>query len=311
MIDTIDWALAHCAIVRDPGKLLTPFLIDQGITRVLRFHGGSRNPTYICFCDSDACVLRTVPNINKWQIKKEVYIYKTIQHVPVPKVLSESDYSFVMSYCGPSADLTSAIATSFYTSCGNILRRLHEESLDITKLNQARHCLAEWDSLFEYNLRMRQCQRWLSRTPTDSPLRPLLSSLLEKIESMDDVIDAFKASRFCFTHSDFRLGNILTDGIGVTGIIDFEHAIFGDPDHDLHTISQQMVDREFPIEYIRLFLSAYVLPSTFQPKKRFYRYYRAFQRSAMTAREKIDVQFLDWIQMIIDGSDSYLRADLR
>jgi aminoglycoside phosphotransferase (APT) family kinase protein len=299
------WALTP----EDP-TLIPEYLKSRGAAQIYQFKIGSRNPTFLCTSRSDAWVYRTVPPGFAWQVCKETYIQQSLKLVPAPKVISVSDTFYIMEYGGLTAEGIRTLPPSFFASCGELLRRLHEETLDITKLYQVRYAKAAWDSMFGYHLRVSQCARWLQRVPPESPLLPCLKSLLARMQGDAQIQDVFRASRFCFTHGDYKTANILTDGTQAINLIDFEHAIYGDPDSDLHCFCQRMQDEGHSVESFRAFLGAYGISDTFLPKQKFYRYFRAFQHSILTPPKAHDNTLVEWLQAIHDGADPYLQCSL-
>lgn len=297
------------SLIPDDAALIPDSLKAAGASRLFRFRRGSRNPTFLCTSPRDAWVHRTVPRSFAWQVGKETYIQQSLKHVPTPKVLSVSETSYIMEYGGLTAEGLRGLPLSFFASCGEMLRHLHAETLDLTKLCQARYAKASWDAMFGYHLRISQCSRWLQRIPPESPLVPVLIALLERMQSDIPVRDSFGASRFCFTHGDFKTANILTDGVQPTNVIDFEHAVYGDPDSDLHCFCQRTHSEGHSVETLRAVVAAYGAGATFVRKKFFYRYFRAFQRSILTPPNE-HARLIDWLQAIHDGTDPYLQCEL-
>jgi aminoglycoside phosphotransferase (APT) family kinase protein len=293
----------------DP-KLLPAFLLQFGANQIYQFKIGSRNPTYLCTSPTQAWVYRTVPSDFAWQINKETYIQQALKTVPTPKVLNISDTFYIMEYGGNAAEASPNLPDSFFASCGAVLRHLHEEVLDIPRLCQSRYANADWDAMFGYYYRTSQCARWLKRMPSNSPLIPWLTILLNRMENDFGIRDVFRASRFCFTHGDYKTGNLLTDGFRVTNVIDFEHAIFGDPDSDLHWFCQRILHEHRSVGALRTFLSAYGVTDTFHKKQWFYRYFHAFLRSAQTPTKEHDIPLTEWVKAIHDHTDPYLQCNL-
>jgi aminoglycoside phosphotransferase (APT) family kinase protein len=297
-------------LIPENSALLPSYLLQYGANRIYRFNLGSRNPTYLCTSPSNAWVYRTVPQGFAWQVSKETYIKQTLNDVPTPKVLFVSETSYTMEYGGRTAQVISNLPDSFFASCGTMLRRLHEEKLEIPRLCQNRYAKAEWDSMFGYNFRISQCARWLKRVPLDSPLNPWLKILFDRMANDSDIQDVFRASRFCFTHGDYKTANLLTDGLQVINVIDFEHSIYGDPDSDLHMFCQRILEEGYQIEVMRTFLSAYGVSDTFHKKRHFYRYFSAFLRVDLRPPKKHDLKLTKWVQAIHDDSDPYLQCNL-
>jgi hypothetical protein len=296
-------------IPEDP-ELLPEYLLPYGANQIFRFGIGSRNPTYLCTSPTQAWVYRTVSPSFAWQIRKESYIHQTLRLVPTPKILNISDASYIMEYGGCAAEGIANLSDSFFASCGMMLRCLHEEVLDTPKLCQDRYAKANWDAMFGYHYRIAQCSRWLQRIPHNSPLVPWLKAMLDRMENDSGIRDTFRASRFCFTHGDYKTGNILTDRLQVTKVIDFEHAIYGDPDSDLHWFSQRILEEGYSVQAVHNFLSAYGVSHTFSQKQWFYRYFYAFRRCEERPPKQHDQPLIAWVRAIHDGCDPYLQCNL-
>lgn len=71
----------------------------------------------------------------------------------------------------------------------------------------------DWNALFKSNL--------LDRTI----IVPMLDTFQRLIETSPEVR--------CLVHGDFGANNVLTDGKKITGVIDWENALYGDPLHDI------------------------------------------------------------------------------
>ena len=84
-------------------------------------------------------------------------------------------------------------------------------------------------------------------------------------------------------HGDYNLPNLLTDGSQVVAVIDFEKALIGDPNYDIHYFGQVVFENNSSMTAAELFLKryeqAYGLPAYFEERRNFYRYYRGFQRA--------------------------------
>jgi len=301
---------APWTLIPENSQLLPEYLLPYGANQMFRFGIGSRNPTYLCTSSTQAWVYRTVPPSCAWQISKETYIQQTLRLVPTPKILYISDTSYIMEYGGCAAEAIPNLSDSFFASCGAMLRRLHDEILDTPKLCQERYAKANWDAMFGYHYRIAQCSRWLKRIPHNSPLIPWLTVLLDRMENDSSIRDIFRASRFCLTHGDYKTGNILTDRLQVTNVIDFEHAIYGDPDSDLHWFCQRILDEGYPVRAVHSFLSAYGVSDTFYQKQRFYRYFHAFLLSMQRPPNEHDQPLTEWVRAIHDNSDRYLQCNL-
>lgn len=288
---------------------LPELLRARGASQIFRFRTGTRNPAYLCTSRTNAWVYKTVP-LGDWQVAKETYLHRTLSRVPTPKVLAANHCSYVMEYGGLTSECFGELPESFFASCGHVLRQLHDETPEASRLEQRRYGKGPVDSMFAYDLRMSQCARWLERIPAHSPVFADLSAMLNRLQADAAARESFRGSPVCFTHGDYKAANVLTDGALAINLIDFEHAMYGDPDWDLHCFCQRAVEGGVPLESLRHFLRAYGAEETFLTKQKFYRYFRAFQKCIGKAAEDHDRVLADWVQSIRDGSDTYLRCEL-
>jgi len=85
-------------------------------------------------------------------------------------------------------------------------------------------------------------------------------------------------------HGDLIIHNLLTDGINLTGVIDWEHALWGDSDYDLcrlfyyqecaRAYQGQGVDKTFEADYMDKLITAILKSELIKNKRIFWRKYK-------------------------------------
>jgi thiamine kinase-like enzyme len=85
-------------------------------------------------------------------------------------------------------------------------------------------------------------------------------------------------------HGDLIIHNLLTDGKNLTGVLDWEHALWGDPDYDLFRLfyyrecakayQKQGVDETFEAEYMDKLIGAILKSEFIKNKKMFWKKYK-------------------------------------
>ena len=112
----------------------------------------------------------------------------------------------------------------------------------------------------------------------------ILKDLLSIIENPD--IKKFFPNRENITlvHGDLIIHNLLTDGRNLTGVLDWELALFGDPDYDLFRLfyyqecakayQEQGIDETFEADYMDKLIAAILESNLIENKKLFQRKYR-------------------------------------
>jgi len=113
---------------------------------------------------------------------------------------------------------------------------------------------------------------------TDKILRDL-SSIIEKTS-----VKNLFSKRATIVHGDLIIHNLLTDGKNLTGVLDWELSIFGDPDYDLFRLfyyqecakayQEQGIDETFEADYMDNLIAAILKSNLIKNKKIFQKKYR-------------------------------------
>lgn len=112
----------------------------------------------------------------------------------------------------------------------------------------------------------------------------LLNDLLFVINTTKDR-DLFpNRKRIILVHGDLIIHNLLTDGRNLTGVLDWELALFGDPDYDFFRLfyyqecasayQEQGVDEIFEADYMNKLITAILKSNLIKNKKLFRRKYQ-------------------------------------
>ena len=131
----------------------------------------------------------------------------------------------------------------------------------------------------------------------------LLKDLLSVIEK-PEIENLFSdRKRITLVHGDLIIHNLLTDGRNLTGVLDWELALFGDPDYDLfrlfyyqecaHAYQEQGIDETFEADYMDKLIAAILKSSLIGDKKLFQKKYQ-FVRA---------VFFLNALYWAVNSSD--------
>lgn len=112
----------------------------------------------------------------------------------------------------------------------------------------------------------------------------LLNDLLLIINTTEDRSLFPDRKKMILVHGDLIIHNLLTDGRNLTGILDWELALFGDPDYDLFRLfyyqecanayQKQGVDETFEADYMDKLITAILKSNLIKNKKIFRRKYQ-------------------------------------
>lgn len=94
----------------------------------------------------------------------------------------------------------------------------------------------------------------------------------------------FKQIKITLVHGDLIIHNLLTDGENITGILDWESALFGDSDYDLFRLfyyqecaksyHDQGIDETFEFDYMDKLVAAILKSNFIKDEKIFYKKYQ-------------------------------------
>jgi hygromycin-B 7''-O-kinase len=205
---------------------------DGQISKVYALH--CKNPKH-------TFILKVYPDNFHWKLEKEVYVYKLIErlHLPTPKILAADDshkildrnYALMTKVEGKAVKgqtLSSATVEKIYFQMGKMLKKLHALHLKefgyISKGITHPHKTNEEYMLFQFRKKIRQYKEFKG-----SPVTAQAISRYVMQHKM--LLQSCKTPSLC--HNDYHSGNILMKGTKVTGIIDVENMVSGDPMFDI------------------------------------------------------------------------------
>ena len=112
----------------------------------------------------------------------------------------------------------------------------------------------------------------------------ILKDLLSIIKKTEVKKLFFYREKITLVHGDLIIHNLLTDGRNLTGILDWELALFGDPDYDLLRLfyyqecakayQEQGIDETFEADYMDKLIAAILKSNLIKDKKVFYKKYQ-------------------------------------
>lgn len=112
----------------------------------------------------------------------------------------------------------------------------------------------------------------------------ILKDLLAIIEKPELKNLFFDKEKITLNHGDIIIHNLLTDGRNLTGVLDWELALFGDPDYDLFRLfyyqecakayQEQGIDETFEADYMDKLIAAILESNLIEDKKLFQRKYQ-------------------------------------
>ncbi len=112
----------------------------------------------------------------------------------------------------------------------------------------------------------------------------ILKDLLLVIEKTEVKNLFFNRERVTLVHGDLIIHNLLTDGRNLTGILDWELSLFGDPDYDLFRLfyyqecakayQEQGIDETFESDYMDKLITAILKSNLIKNKKLFQKKYQ-------------------------------------
>ncbi|MDP3729560.1 MAG: aminoglycoside phosphotransferase family protein [bacterium] len=112
----------------------------------------------------------------------------------------------------------------------------------------------------------------------------ILKNLLSVIEKSEIKNLFSKRKRTTLVHGDLIIHNLLTDGKNLTGVLDWELSLFGDPDYDLSRLfyyqecakayQEQGIDETFESDFMDKLITVILKSNLLQDKKLFPRKYQ-------------------------------------
>jgi aminoglycoside phosphotransferase (APT) family kinase protein len=224
---------------------------SSAVTRVTTLHGGQ-------LCDvfeisraerCDPLVVKIYPGALQWKMHKEANIIRLMQgrlSVPIPQLLlvddtkSLLDFNFIVMsklrgqiVLGLEETLPQAQLRFVYWQMGRTLREIHDTTMSAFGYIGSHDIAAPFTSNRAYM--SFQFEKKLNEFVERGGSRSLIDQLRHFVGRQAHLLDGCTGASLC--HYDFHAGNVLIeikDGSPcLSGILDFENAIAGDPLMDI------------------------------------------------------------------------------
>jgi aminoglycoside phosphotransferase (APT) family kinase protein len=209
-------------------------------------HGGDISTVYEIRCSQpdQGVILKVYPDTFHWKMEKEVYVYSLLDRaegLPTPSILGSDDSKALLpqnyllmtmlqgqrlAHVAPS--LSDRQLRDIYFQMGTLLAKVHAITLDafgyITTCVIASHATNEAYMRFQFQKKLAE----LDAHGGDASLRRRVE---EYVARHGELLTHAETPVLC--HDDYHEGNVLVAEEGanwrVTGIIDVENAVAGDP----------------------------------------------------------------------------------
>jgi aminoglycoside phosphotransferase (APT) family kinase protein len=216
------------------------------VERVEPRHGGDISTIYEIRCSQpdQRVILKVYPDTFHWKMEKEVYVYSLLDRtagLPTPSILGADDskallpqnYILMTMLKGqPLSQVAPSLSTlqlrELYFQIGTLLAKVHATTLDafgyITTRVIASHATNEAYMRFQF-------QKKLAELEAHGGIPTLRRTVEAYVARHGELLTHAQTPVLC--HDDYHEGNILVakekTHWRVTGIIDMENAVAGDP----------------------------------------------------------------------------------
>jgi aminoglycoside phosphotransferase (APT) family kinase protein len=224
---------------------------DRTVARLSEIRGGHIGAVYEIGLTGGApsFVLKVYPETLHWKMQKEVNVCELLSArlgVPVPRILLADDtksligLNFVLmtkldgeGLYGLEATLTEAEIFSIYSQMGQVLREIHRISIEAFGYIgpsgvSTPHASNRAYMSFQFDKKLAEFAEYGGDSGLGHRLRAFVGG-------QTHLLDACTVASLC--HYDFHPGNVLVDrkagSLHLSGILDFENAIAGDPLMDI------------------------------------------------------------------------------
>lgn len=210
-----------------------------------------------CFFVNDEYVIRfnaRDPGLPKYQREKFIFDFLKNSRIPVPqKVILDTskdliDYDILVSQKLKGRNLESdwpnldkKTKSELSQSAGRLLKELHSLEFDFFGEFAGQGPLPQTQSWDEF-LKAKLTYLLFEAKKIELFSKPQEEKFLSKFDSYKELMDGLTKSRL--VHMDYHFGNLLYDQNKITGVVDFEWSIAGDPLYDL--MSWRGANKNFP-----------------------------------------------------------------
>jgi aminoglycoside phosphotransferase (APT) family kinase protein len=234
-------------------------IVDQAVSAppvaaISRIHGGEMAAVYeIAFADANqpALVLKIYPEDFQWKMQKEITVLDLIGDrlcVPVPRILLADDSKRLLELNftvmtrldgtklglgGMEDSLSPAERRSAHIEIGRLLREFHRIPMNAFGYIGAKRIVTPHPTSRLYL--SYQFQNKLKEFVERGGDASLAAKVANHVAAHDELLDGCEHAVLC--HNDLHAGNLLAirsdGGVRLTGVVDFENALAGDPLMDL------------------------------------------------------------------------------
>lgn len=271
---TIAAAIAHFGL--HPTEIVQGSGSYSSTVRLLTLQGGER------------CVLK-IP-YTKHKLYREIGALEAlVDSLPVPRVLDvwipddDTPGAMLLSYL-PGMTVEGPATPAQARQMGALLAKIHEHRLarfgEVHAANLILTAISASDDW--WTLMVQRFEQWQAHCEAVLPA-DLYAACVDVYHAIAQNLP--EPDGPCWTHHDYRPGNILTVGETITGIIDFESARAGSADLDFTKMSHRLWQRSPELK--TAFLEGYVHVRALPPFERtlpFYQLHNAFGGIAWCAR---------------------------
>lgn len=207
-------------------------------TGVTRLTGGILGSVFeVQRADGTAVVVKVYPEEERWKLEKEVFVYGRLGGVAVPiaSVIGRDDElnALVLTKLDgvhvSSLDHDEDEIVAINRQIGALLRELHQVGFDafgyLGTDGLVREHATNLDYMrFQFALKLREFEELGGDPELHDAIERYVADRSELFAGCD---------RPAFCHNDCHYGNVLVTGLEVTGLLDFEGVLAGDPLLDL------------------------------------------------------------------------------
>jgi Ser/Thr protein kinase RdoA (MazF antagonist) len=217
---------------------------------VTRLTGGGNSAVFEIACaDGTAVIAKVYSDLLHWKLEKEVFVYDLLRRngvaAPVPAVLAADDSKTLLPQnilvltkldaqhvLSILDELEDAELASINRQIGTLLRALREVRFEAFGYVDGSGVVSAHETNLDY---MRfQFAKKLREFESFGGDATLADAIERHVAARDELLAACEQPSFC--HNDCHYGNVLvsrTDGLRVTGLLDFENVLAGDSLLDL------------------------------------------------------------------------------
>jgi len=221
-------------------------LPDFDVAAIDQLAGGSNSAVYdVLIGIGERVVLKVYSELLRWKLRKEVLVYGLLERhqvdVPAPRVLHADDSKRMLVLTKLDGELLEPLAASLSEDervriareVGELLARLHRMRFDEFGYVGVDGIVDPHPSNLDYM--SFQFEKSLREFPTLGGDEELARRLDRHVEARRDLLATCEGAVFC--HDDCHSGNLLVvpgdGGWRISGVLDFENVVAGDPLLDL------------------------------------------------------------------------------